>query len=137
MIVGVGNHQIDVRRIERALARFGDCVIQRVFTGDEQERAPAQANRAAFYAQRFAAKQACARALGAGVRDRIRWRDISVTDLPSGRPAISLSGGAMSRLRDLLPEGHEARIDLTLTDDFPLAGAIVIISGRPEKGDRR
>ncbi len=137
MILGIGNDLIDIRRIEKTLARFGDRFVMRVFTDVERAKSDRRAQRAASYAKRFAAKEACAKALGTGLRHGVYWRDMGVVNLPSGRPTLRLTGGAAMVLKELTPEGFEARIDLTLTDDFPLAQAIVIISGVPEKGDRR
>ena len=137
MIIGLGNDMIDIRRMERIIARFGDRFLDRVFTDVERRKSDGRASRAASYAKRFAAKEACAKALGTGLRGGVYWRDMGVINLPSGRPTIRLTGGAARQLADLTPEGYEARIDLTLTDDFPLAAAIVIISGLPDKADRR
>ena len=137
MILGVGNDLIDIRRIERTLERFGERFIGRIFTEAERRKSEGRAQRAASYAKRFAAKEACAKALGTGLRHGVYWRDMGVVNLPSGRPTLKLTGGAAKALEEMTPEGYEARIDLTLTDDFPLAAAIVIISGLPEKGDRR
>ena len=137
MILGVGNDLIDIRRIEKTLERYGERFIGRVFTDIERKKSDGRRQRAASYAKRFAAKEACAKALGTGLRCGVYWRDMGVVNLPSGRPTMRLTGGAAKVLEDLTPEGYEARIDLTITDDFPLASAIVIISGIPEKGDRR
>jgi holo-[acyl-carrier protein] synthase len=137
VILGIGNDIIDIRRIEKTLERYGERFIQRVFTDLERKRSDGRAQRAASYAKRFAAKEACAKALGTGLRRGVYWRDMGVINLPSGRPTIKLTGGAAMTLDRITPEGFEARIDLTLTDDFPLAAAIVIISGLPDKGDRR
>ena len=137
MILGIGNDLIDIRRVERTLERYGDRFTHRVFTDIERQKSDRRAQRAASYAKRFAAKEACSKALGTGLRQGVYWRDMGVVNLPSGRPTLRLTGGAAKVLRDLTPEGYEARIDLTLTDDFPLAQAIVIISGLPVKGDRR
>jgi holo-[acyl-carrier protein] synthase len=137
VILGVGNDLIDIRRIEKTLERFGERFITRVFTEVERAKSDGRAQRAASYAKRFAAKEACAKALGTGLRHGVYWRDMGVVNLPSGRPTLRLTGGAAKVLKELTPDGYEARIDLTLTDDFPLAAAIVIISGLPEKGDRR
>ena len=137
MILGIGNDIIDIRRIERTLERYGERFIARIFTDVERLKSETRAQRAASYAKRFAAKEACAKALGTGLRRGVYWRDMGVINLPSGRPTIRLTGGAARQLADLTPEGYEARIDLTLTDDFPLAAAIVIISGLPDKADRR
>jgi len=137
VILGVGNDLIDIRRIEKTLERYGERFIARVFTEIERKKSDGRRQRAASYAKRFAAKEACAKALGTGLRGGVYWRDMGVVNLPSGRPTLSLTGGAAKVLQDLTPDGYEARIDLTITDDFPLAVAIVIISGIPEKGDRR
>ena len=137
MILGIGNDLIDIRRIEETLDRFGDRFIARVFTAAERQRSEARGQRAASYAKRFAAKEACAKALGTGLRQGVYWRDMGVINLTSGRPTLLLTGGAAARLARLTPEGYEAQIDLTLTDEFPLAEAIVVISARPLKNDRR
>ncbi len=137
MILGVGNDLIDIRRIEKTLERYGERFTARVFTDLERKKSDARRQRAASYAKRFAAKEACAKALGTGLRCGVYWRDMGVVNLPSGRPTLRLTGGAAKVLKELTPDGFEARIDLTITDDFPLAAAIVIISGIPEKGDRR
>lgn len=137
MILGLGNDIIDIRRIERTLERYGERFVKRVFTEVEQRKSDRRAMRAASYAKRFAAKEACAKALGTGLRAGVYWRDMGVVNLPTGRPTMSLTGGAARQLTEITPDGFEARIDLTLTDDFPLAMAVVIISGLPEKGDRR
>ena len=137
MIIGLGNDIIDIRRIEKTLERYGDRFLCRVFTDIERAKSERRAARAASYAKRFAAKEACAKALGTGLRHGVYWRDMGVINLPSGRPTLRLTGGAARQLDRITPEGYEVRIDLTLTDDFPLAEAVVIISGLPEKGDRR
>ena len=137
MILGLGNDLIDIRRIEKTLERYGERFTARVFTEIERRKSDGRRLRAASYAKRFAAKEACAKALGTGIRHGVYWRDMGVVNLPSGRPTMRLTGGAAEVLQDLTPDGYEARIDLTITDDFPLASAIVIISGIPEKGDRR
>lgn len=128
MILGLGNDLIDIRRIEATLNRFGDRFLDRVFTKDERRRAERSAKPAATYAKRFAAKEACSKALGTGLRHGVYWRDMGVINLPTGRPSLHLTGGALRRLVAMTPEGCTARIDLTLTDDFPLAEAVVIIS---------
>jgi holo-[acyl-carrier protein] synthase len=137
MILGIGNDLIDIRRIEATLERFGDRFLDRVFTESERRRAEAKTGRAATYAKRFAAKEACSKALGTGLRQGVFWRDMGVINLPSGRPTLHLTGGAAAHLKSITPDGYEARIDLTLTDDFPLAEAIVIITALPQKHDRR
>ena len=133
MIVGLGNDLIDIRRIEKTLARFGSRFTERVFTEIEQAKSDRRANRAASYAKRFAAKEACAKALGTGVPRRgVHWRDLGVVNLPSGQPTMALTRGAARRLTEITPDGKTARIDVTLTDDYPLAQAIVIISVVPD-----
>jgi holo-[acyl-carrier protein] synthase len=128
MIIGIGNDIIDIRRVERTIERYGDRFLARVFTDIERMKSDGRAMRAASYAKRFAAKEACAKALGTGFRHGVFWRDMGVVNLPSGRPTLELTGGALKALVDLTPEGHDVRIDLTITDDFPMAQAIVIIS---------
>ena len=128
MILGLGNDIIDIRRVERTIERYGDRFLSRVFTDIERRKSDGRAMRAASYAKRFAAKEACAKALGTGFRHGVFWRDMGVVNLPSGRPTLELTGGAARALADLTPEGHEVRIDLTITDDFSMAQAIVIIS---------
>ena len=128
MILGLGNDIIDIRRVERTIERYGDRFLSRVFTDIERRKSDGRAGRAASYAKRFAAKEACAKALGTGFRQGVFWRDMGVVNLPSGRPTLELTGGALQALAELTPECHEVRIDLTITDDFPMAQAIVIIS---------
>ena len=128
MILGLGNDIIDIRRIEKTIERYGDRFLDRVFTDIERRKSDARAARAASYAKRFAAKEACAKALGTGFRHGVFWRDMGVVNLASGRPTLTLTGGAALALARLTPDGHEIRIDLTITDDFPMAQAIVIIS---------
>jgi holo-[acyl-carrier protein] synthase len=137
VIIGLGNDLIDIRRIEKTLERYGERFIARIFTDIERRKSEGRATRAASYAKRFAAKEACAKALGTGLSRGVYWRDMGVVNLPSGRPTLRLTGGAARQLQAITPEGFEARIDLSLTDDFPLAAAIVIISGLPHKTDRR
>ncbi len=132
MIIGLGNDLIDIRRIEKTLERFGARFTARVFTEIEQRKSDRRANRAASYAKRFAAKEACAKALGTGVPRRgVHWRDLGLVNLPSGKPTMALTRGAARRLEEITPDGMTAQIDVTLTDDYPLAQAIVIISARP------
>jgi holo-[acyl-carrier protein] synthase len=131
MILGVGNDIIDIRRIEKAIERYGDRFLARVFTDTERQKSDRRRERAASYAKRFAAKEACAKALGTGLRNGVYWRDMGVVNLRSGRPTMTLTGGAAEQLRRITPAGREARIDLTLTDDFPLAQAMVVISAVP------
>ncbi len=137
MIIGIGSDIIDIRRVERTLARFPGRFEARCFTPLERERSDRRANRAASYAKRFAAKEACSKALGTGFRRGVYWRDLGVVNLRSGKPTMELTGGALERLRELIPDGMKPQIDLTLTDDFPLAQAIVIISAVPAGGDSR
>jgi holo-[acyl-carrier protein] synthase len=131
MILGLGNDIIDIRRIEATLDRYGDRFLNRIFTDVERAKSDRRRLRAASYAKRFAAKEACAKALGTGIRDGVFWRDMGVVNQPTGRPTMSLTGGAARRLARLVPNGYEARIDLTITDDFPQAQALVIISAVP------
>ena len=128
MILGLGNDIIDIRRVERIIERYGDRFLSRVFTDIERWKSDGRAGRAASYAKRFAAKEACAKALGTGFRQGVFWRDMGVVNLPSGRPTLELTGGALKALAELTPEDCQVRIDLTITDDFPMAQAIVIIS---------
>jgi holo-[acyl-carrier protein] synthase len=131
MILGVGSDLVDVRRIERMIDRYGERFLQRVFTDAERAKAEHRATRAATYAKRFAAKEACAKALGTGFRAGVFWRDLGVINLSSGRPTMRLTGGALVRLEEMTPPGYEARIDVTLTDEGPLAQAFVMISAVP------
>ena len=131
MIIGIGSDLIDIRRIEKSLERHGQRFIQRIYTEVEQARSEGRAGRAASYAKRFAAKEACAKALGTGLAQGVFWRDMGVVNLPSGKPTVALTGGAAARLAKILPQGHKAAIHLTITDDFPLAQAFVIIEALP------
>ena len=128
MIIGIGNDMIDIRRVERTIERYGERFLVRVFTETERLKSDGRSMRAASYAKRFAAKEACAKALGTGFRQGVFWRDMGVVNLPSGRPTLELTGGAARALALLTPDGHEVHIDLSITDDFPTAQAIVIIS---------
>lgn len=128
MILGIGNDLIDIRRVEKTLARYGGRFEHRIFTEIERHKSDRRANRAASYAKRFAAKEACSKALGTGFRRGVFWRDMGVVNLPSGKPTMVLTGGALVRLEEITPAGMTAQVDLTITDDFPLAQAIVIIS---------
>ena len=132
MILGIGSDIIDIRRIERTLERHGERFVQRIFTEIEQRKSDRRKLRAASYAKRFAAKEACSKALGTGFRQGVYWRDLGVVNLPSGKPTMALTGKAALHLETMLPEGHVAQIDLTITDDFPMAQAFVIISALPE-----
>lgn len=127
MIIGLGSDLIDIRRIERTFDSFGDKFIFRVFTDVERAKSDRRANRAASYAKRFAAKEACAKALGTGLRSGVFWRDMGVVNLSSGQPTLELTGGAAQRLALMTPKGMQSTISLSLTDDYPLAQAIVII----------
>jgi len=131
MIIGIGSDLIDIRRIERTLDRFGDRFTHRVFTDVERTKADRRRRRAETYAKRFAAKEACSKALATGFRKGVYWRDLGVVNLPGGKPTLALTGGAAEHLSRLVPAGMSAQIDLTITDDFPLAQAIVVISVVP------
>src|SRR5580704_17772394 len=128
MILGIGSDITDARRIAGVIERHGDRFLDRIFTPTERAKADRRRNRVETYAKRFAAKEACAKALGTGIRAGVWWRDMGVVNLPGGRPTMQLTGGAMRRLAAITPEGFEARIDLSITDDWPLAQAFVIIS---------
>lgn len=131
MIIGIGNDLMDIRRIEKTLERHGERFTNRVFTDIERAKSDRRKLRAASYAKRFAAKEACAKALGTGLSQGVFWRDMGVVNLPGGKPTLALTGGAAERLAQILPPGHVADIHLTITDEFPLAQAIVIIYARP------
>jgi holo-[acyl-carrier protein] synthase len=131
MIIGLGNDIIDIRRIEKTIARFGDKFIQRIFTAVEQKKSDARANRAASYAKRYAAKEACSKALGTGFRAGIFWKDMGVVNLPSGKPTMALTGGALERLKAITPPGMVPQIDISITDEEEMAYVIVIISANP------
>ena len=132
MILGIGQDIIDIRRIESTLERFGERFVARVYTPVEQAKSERRANRAASYAKRFAAKEACAKALGTGVpRAGVHWRDLGVVNLPSGQPTMELTGGAAERLQEMVPSGMSAKIDISITDDYPQAQVLVIISAVP------
>jgi len=128
MILGIGSDISDARRIAKVIERHGDRFLDRIFTPIERARADRRRNRFETYAKRFAAKEACAKALGTGLRGGVWWRDMGVVNLPSGRPTMELTGGAKSRLDAITPAGYEARIDLTITDEGPVAHAFVVIS---------
>ncbi len=130
-ILGLGNDLIDISRIERMLDRWGERFIHRIFTDIEIAKSEARAARAASYAKRFAAKEACAKALGTGLRRGVFWRDLGVVNLPGGKPTMVLTGGALERLEELTPEGMRAQVDVTISDDYPWAQAIVIITSQP------
>jgi holo-[acyl-carrier protein] synthase len=131
LVLGLGNDLIDIRRVEKSLHRFGQRFVDRVFTDIEQKKSDGRMNRAASYAKRFAAKEACSKALGTGIRRGVHWRTMGVVNLPSGRPTMELTGGAKVRLEQMTPPGMVAQVHLTITDDFPLAQAIVLITAVP------
>jgi len=128
VILGIGTDLVDIRRIERTIARHGDRFLDRIFTLTERELAERRIDRAATYAKRFAAKEACAKALGTGFRDGIFFRDLGVINLPSGRPTLQLAGAALCRLQAIVPTGFDPHIDLAITDEYPMAQAFVVIS---------
>jgi holo-[acyl-carrier protein] synthase len=128
MILGIGSDMIDIRRIEQVIERFGDRFLDRIFTDAERRKCDRRANRSASYARRFAAKEACSKALGTGFRNGVFWRDLGVVNLASGQPSMRLTGGALRRLEEITPEGMTARLDVSLTDEPPLAQAVVIIT---------
>jgi holo-[acyl-carrier protein] synthase len=135
MIIGIGLDVIDIRRVAKVIERHGDRFLDRIYTEAERAKADRRAKNekmvAATYAKRFAAKEACSKALGTGIRRGVWWRDMGVINLPGGRPTMELTGGALARLHSMTPEGHEVRIDLSITDDWPMAQAFVIISAVP------
>jgi holo-[acyl-carrier protein] synthase len=133
MILGIGSDITDVRRIAKVIERHGERFLDRIFTAVERSKADRRRNRIETYAKRFAAKEACAKALGTGIRGGVWWRDMGVVNLPSGRPTMQLSGGALRRLQAMTPAGFEARIDLTITDEGETAHAFVVISAEPER----
>lgn len=132
MIIGIGTDLVDIRRIERTLGRFGERFIERIFTETERAKAEGRPHPAASYAQSYAAKEACAKALGTGFRDGVFWRDMGVDNLASGKPILTLSGGAGKRLADLTPPGMKAWVELSQSDEAMLAQAMVVISATPE-----
>lgn len=131
MIIGIGNDICDIRRIEEAINRYGDRFLNRLYTDVERARSDQKLGRAASYAKRFAAKEACSKALGTGLNRGVYWRDMGVVNLASGKPTMALTGGALKRLVAITPAGFEAKIDLTITDEHPMAQAFVIISAVP------
>ena len=131
MIVGIGSDLCDIRRIDKSLERFGERFTGRIFTEVERARSERKNDRAASYAKRFAAKEACAKALGTGLKRGVFWRDMGVVNLRSGQPTMALTGGAAERLAELTPAGMTAAIHLSLTDDHPYAQAFVIIEALP------
>ncbi len=136
MILGLGSDITDVRRIAKVMERHGDRFLTRVFTDIERAKADRRKNRAETYAKRFAAKEACAKALGTGIRGGVWWRDMGVVNMPSGRPTMALTGGARKRLDALTPKGWQAQIDITITDEGPMAVAFVVISANPAEKPR-
>ena len=131
MIIGLGSDLIDIRRIEKSLERFGARFTERIFTEIEQKKSDRRKNRAASYAKRFAAKEACSKALGSGISKGVYWRDMGVVNDSSGKPAMKLTNGAAKRLAELMPSGYQANVHVTITDDFPLAQAFVVIEALP------
>ncbi|HEX2884878.1 holo-ACP synthase [Vineibacter terrae] len=131
MIIGIGSDLVDIRRIDKTLERHGERFIGRCFTDIERRRSDGRADRAASYAKRFAAKEACSKALGTGLRRGVYWRDMGVVNKPSGKPTLQLTNGALEQLRSIIPDGMRAEIHLTITDDFPMAQAFVIIEAVP------
>ncbi|MGV1791043.1 holo-ACP synthase [Rhizobium sp. A37_96] len=134
MIIGIGSDLIDIRRVEKTIERFGARFTERCFTDIERAKSEGRKNKAASYAKRFAAKEACSKALGTGLAQGVFWRDMGVVNLRSGKPTMQLTGGAAERLASMLPANHRAAIHLTITDDFPLAQAFVIIEALPTDG---
>jgi holo-[acyl-carrier protein] synthase len=132
MIIGIGSDLIDIRRVEKTLERFGERFTNRCFTDTEREKSDRRRLRAASYAKRYAAKEACSKALGTGFRKGVFWRDLGVINLPGGKPTMQLTGGALKRLESMTPEGMDIQIDLTITDEPPIAEAMVIISAIPK-----
>jgi holo-[acyl-carrier protein] synthase len=137
MILGLGSDTIDIRRIERTIERYGDRFLNRIFTDEERAKSDRRRARGASYAKRFAAKEACAKALGTGMAMGVFWIDLGVANEITGKPVMRLTGGAASRLEALTPSGYRAQIDVSITDDFPLAQAIVIISAVPQEDCHR
>ena len=131
MIIGIGSDLCDIRRIEKSLGRFGERFTGRIFTAGERKKSEARATKAASYARRFAAKEACSKALGTGMRAGVFWRDMEVVNMPGGKPTMRLTGGALDRLAHMTPAGHEAVVHVSLTDDPPLAQAFVVIEAVP------
>ena len=132
MIIGIVTDLCDIRRIAKTIDRHGERFLDRIYTKTERARAERRANRADTYAKRFAAKEACAKALGTGLRAGVFFRDMGVVNLPTGKPTLRLTGGALRRLEDITPAGYEPHIDLALTDEWPYAQAFVIISALPK-----
>lgn len=131
MIIGMGSDLIDIRRVEKSIQRFGERFTQRCFTDVERAKSDRRQSRAASYAKRFAAKEACSKALGTGIAHGVFWKDMGVVNLPGGRPTMMLTGGAAERLTEMMPAGHEPLIHITITDEYPYAQAFVVIEARP------
>ncbi len=131
MILGIGSDICDIRRIANSLERFGERFTHRIFTEGERAKAEGRATRAETYARRFAAKEACAKALGTGINRGVFWRDMEVVNLMGGQPTLRLTGGALERLKRMTPAGHEAIVHLSMSDDPPIAQAFVVIEARP------
>lgn len=131
LVLGLGNDMVDIRRIEQTLERFGQRFVNRVFTEVEIAKAERRTGKAATYAKRFAAKEACSKALGTGIRKGVHWRGMGVINLPTGQPTLALTGGAMERLQAMTPDGMLAQVSLTMTDDYPWAQAMVLITAYP------
>ncbi len=127
MILGIGNDIIDIRRIEKTIAKHGQRFIDRIYTDVEKRKSERRAQRIPSYAKRFAAKEACSKALGTGLSNGVYWRDMGVVNLPSGKPTMQLTNGAAAQLARMVPEGKQAVLHLTMTDEYPYAQAIVII----------
>ncbi|MEN3146682.1 holo-ACP synthase [Neorhizobium sp. IRAMC:178] len=132
MIIGMGSDLIDIRRVEKSIERFGERFTHRCFTEIERAKSDRRQNRAASYAKRFAAKEACSKALGTGIAHGVFWKDMGVVNLPGGRPTMVLTNGAAERLASMMPAGHEAVIHITITDEYPYAQAFVVIEARPQ-----
>jgi len=133
MIIGIGTDLLDIGRMEKTLERFGDRFIQRIYTDAERQKAEKRYNVAAAFALRYAAKEACSKALGTGLREGVFWRDMVTNSLPSGKPTMTLTGGALKKLEELTPPGMMASIDVSMSDEFPMAHAMVIISAVPKQ----
>jgi holo-[acyl-carrier protein] synthase len=131
MIIGLGSDLIDIRRVEKSIERFGERFTHRCFTDIERAKSDRRKNRAASYAKRFAAKEACSKALGTGLAQGVFWKDMGVVNLPGGKPTMALTGGAAEKLAELMPAGHQPFIHITITDEYPYAQAFVVIEARP------
>lgn len=134
MIIGMGSDLIDIRRVEKSIERFGERFTHRCFTDVERAKSDRRQNRAASYAKRFAAKEACSKALGTGIANGVFWKDMGVVNLPGGKPTMVLTNGAGEHLAKMMPAGHEPVIHITITDEYPYAQAFVVIEARPVSG---